>query len=165
MIITQWEQCWNLKFRCLMVYRVRILLFVLFCVFQSNNLKSQVNLDDFSIVVIGNDLGLSSLSESMLKNCFKGKYNNWPNKKAVVIALPSSKHKKVELYSSLLYNKSFYSVKKYWYSLVFQGRNDPPYFFGSDEEIIEFVKSTPGAIGIVIDTNQILEKLKIQVNE
>jgi hypothetical protein len=64
-----------------------------------------------------------------------------------------------------LYNKSFFAVKKYWYSLVFQGRNDPPYFFSTDEEIIEFVRLNPGAIAIVEKSSAVPENLKIQLNE
>ena len=148
-----------------MEYSMRILLFILVFGFQSDHLKSQINFDDFSIVIIGNDIGYNSMSESQMKSFFKGKYNNWPSKNSVIIALASSKHKKVELYSNLVYNKSFYSVKKYWYSLVFQGRNDPPYFFSSDEELIEFVKSTPGAIAVVMDSDEIPKSLKVQINE
>lgn len=148
-----------------MEYSLRILFFILVFGFQSGHLKSQINFDDFSIVIIGNDIGYNSMSEFQVKSFFKGKYNNWPSKKSVIIALASSKHKKVELYSNLLYNKSFYSVKKYWYSLVFQGRNDPPYFFSSDEELIEFVKSTPGAIAVVMDSDEIPKPLKVQINE
>ena len=57
------------------------------------------------------------------------------------------------------------AVKKYWYSLVFQGRNDPPYFFASDQELIEFVKLNPGAIAIVEKSNKVPENLKIKLNE
>lgn len=148
-----------------MVYRYRILLFLLVFVSQLNSLKSQITFNDFSIVIIGNNIGYNSMSESQVKSVFKGKNNNWPNKNSVVIALGSSKHKKVELYSNLIYNKSFYSVKKYWYSLVFQGRNNPPYFFSTDDKLVEFVKSTPGAIGVVMDSNEIPKELKIQINE
>ena len=105
------------------------------------------------------------MNEQTLKEYFKGKYNKWPNNKTVIVALTSSKHPKVELYSDLLYNKSFFAVKKYWYSLVFQGRNEHPYFFSSDQEIIEFVKLNPGAIAIVEKSSAIPENLKIQVNE
>lgn len=148
-----------------MVYRFRFALIIVLFFFKGNELNSQINLDDFSIVVIGNNTGTKKMNEQTLKEYFKGKYNKWPNNKTVIVALASSKHPKVQLYSDLLYNKSFFAVKKYWYSLVFQGRNDHPYFFSSDQEIIEFVKLNPGAIAIVEKSSAIPENLKIQVNE
>lgn len=148
-----------------MVYRLRYTLIILLFLVNGFYLQSQITLDDFSIVVIGNNTGTKKMNESTLKAYFKGKYNKWPNNKMVIVALASSKHLKVELYSDLLYNKSFFAVKKYWYSLVFQGRNDPPYFFASDQEIIEFVRLNPGAIAIVEKNSEIPENLKIQLNE
>ena len=148
-----------------MVYRFRFALIIVLFFFKGNELNSQINLDDFSIVVIGNNTGTKKMNEQTLKEYFKGKYNKWPNNKTVIVTLTSSKHPKVELYSDLLYNKSFFAVKKYWYSLVFQGRNEHPYFFSSDQEIIEFVKLNPGAIAIVEKSSAIPENLKIQVNE
>ena len=127
--------------------------------------KRVFNIPDNSINKIAILIVEREFEKVVLKEYFKGKHNNWPNKKSVVIALASSKHKKVELYSSLVFNKSFYAVKKHWYSLVFQGRNDPPYFFASDQALIDFVKSTPGAIAIVEDTKEIPEHLKIRINE
>lgn len=148
-----------------MVYRFRFALIIVLFFFKGNELNSQITLDDFSIVVIGNNTGTNKMNEQALKGYFKGKYNKWTNNKTVIVALASSRHPKVELYSDLLYNKSFYAVKKYWYSLVFQGRNDPPYFFSTDQEIIEFVKLNPGAIAIVEKNSAIPENLKIQLNE
>ena len=148
-----------------MVYNIRYALIILLFLVNGNDLNGQINLFDFPIEVIGNNTGTLKINEKTLKEYFKGKYNKWPNNKTVIVALASSKHSKVELYSDLLYNKSFYAVKKYWYSLVFQGRNDPPYFFSSDQEIIDFVMLNPGTIAIVEKSSKSPEKLKIEINE
>lgn len=148
-----------------MVYSLRHFLIIVLFLVTGNNLNSQTNLNDVSVVVIGNKTGSEKISETTIKEYFKGKYNKWPNKKTVIVALASSNHPKVEWYSNLLFNKSFFAVKKYWYSLVFQGRNDPPYFFASDQELIEFVKLNPGAIAIVEKSNKVPENLKIKLNE
>lgn len=148
-----------------MVYNIRYALIILLFLVNGSDLNGQINLFDFPIVVIGNNTGANKMNEQILKEYFKGKYNKWPNNKMVIVALASSKHPKVELYSDLLYNKSFFAVKKYWYSLVFQGRNDPPYFFASDQEIIDFVMLNPGSIAIVEKSSKIPEKLMIEINE
>ena len=38
---------------------------------------------------------------------------------------------------------------KYWLAQVFQGRVQSPHFFTSEEELIDYVNQTTGAIGIV----------------
>ena len=148
-----------------MGFKLILFLLTFVTIMSTSNLDSQIDLADFSVVLIGNETGVVSMSESQMKDYFKGKDNSWPNRKSVKIVLASSKHPKVELYSSLIYNKSFYSVKKYWYSLVFQGRSNPPYFFASDQQVIEFIGENPGSIAIVQDSDLIPNHLRIQINQ
>jgi hypothetical protein len=144
--------------------KLKLSLFLCVLLF-SEALCAQIDFKDFSLVVVGNQTEMNNTTTLTVKDYFKGKNYKWPNKKNVVIALPSAKHPKVELYSNLLYNRSFFAVKKYWYSLVFQGRHDPPYFFDSDKELLEFVKSTPGAIAVVQSSNEVDDKLIIRIND
>lgn len=146
-----------------MVFKLRILLVFVAFVFQMDQLRSQINADDFSLVLIGNNTGIEKLSKSKMVQFFNGKYNRWPNKQNVIIVLPSSKHPKVELYSNTIYNKSFYKVKKYWFSLVFQGRFNPPHFFDSDQEIIDFVSKNKGSFSVVRESELIPEELIIEI--
>lgn len=146
-----------------MVFRLRYLLLLLGFIFHMNQIKSQINLEDFSLVLIGNNTSLKTISEFEMKEFFSGKHYRWPNNQNVMVVLPSSKHSRVELYSNMIYNKSFYSVKKHWYSLVFQGRYDPPYFFDSDQKIIDFVRNNEGSFSIVSDSELIPNELRIVI--
>ena len=146
-----------------MAFKFRILLVFVAFVFQMDQLKSQIDMDDFSLVLIGNNTGLKTISEFEMKQFFSGKNYRWPNNQSVMVVLPSSKHSRVELYSNMIYNKSFYSVKKLWYSLVFQGRYNPPYFFDSDQKIIDFVKNNKGSFAIVKDCELIPDELRIAI--
>ncbi|MBL6667244.1 MAG: hypothetical protein ISP69_01100 [Crocinitomicaceae bacterium] len=132
-----------------MGFRLIIISFSMVFLSSSFFVKAQDAIIDFPVTIIGNGVGKRALSQEKLKSYFSGEFNNWPNKKRVIIVLPSSKHPHVELYSHLLYGKSFYFVKKYWYSLVFQGRFEAPFFFDSDEEIISFVQNNVGALSII----------------
>jgi len=148
-----------------MVFKLRILLVFVAFVFHMDQMKSQINFDDFSIVFIGNNTGIEKISEIKMVQFFKGKYNRWPSQQNVIIVLPSSKHPKVELYSNSIYDKSFYKVKKYWFSLVFQGRFDPPHFFDSDQEIVDFVRKTKGSFAIVSEGEYIPDELRIEIQD
>ena len=148
-----------------MVSRKLRISWLLFFLLFSNALSAQIDFKDFSLIVVGNQTNMNNMTIATVRDYFKGKNYKWPNKKNVVIAFPSSKHPKVELYSNLIYNRSFFAVKKYWYSLVFQGRHDPPYFFDSDKELLEFVESTPGAMTIIQSSNEVDDKLIIRIND
>lgn len=140
-----------------MVFR---LLFIVAIALVGNGLIAQ---SFSSYQVIGNNTGLKSMSESNFKSYMKGKYNFWDNDNQVLIVLPSSNHPDAEEISKLVYSKSHTSVRKYWLSLVFQGRVASPKFCDSDEEMIDFVKSKKGAIAIVRRSANIPENLKISI--
>jgi hypothetical protein len=113
--------------------------------------------------VIGNNIGLKSMSESSLKSSMKGKNNLWNNNIQVQIVLPTSNHVNAEEISNLIYNKSHTSVRKYWLSLVFQGRVAAPIFCDTDEEILIFIKNKKGSIGLIEKTLTVPENLKITI--
>jgi len=48
--------------------------------------------------------------------------------------------------------KSPAAVKTYWTRLTFAGRDTPPTSKGSDDEVVAFVRVTPGAVGYVSDS-------------
>jgi ABC-type phosphate transport system substrate-binding protein len=52
-------------------------------------------------------------------------------------------------FSQEIIGRNAASVSSYWQQLVFSGRGLPPAMRASDEEVVEFVKAHPGAIGYV----------------
>ena len=102
-----------------------------------------------SVVYFGNDIGMSSISNDKVQRVFTGKETLWKNGKTVIICLPGTKSPKAQEVFTKVYNKSVKEVQKFWLSLVFQGRAKSPMFFDSEQEMVDFVKRTPGAIGVV----------------
>lgn len=124
----------------------------------------EVNLSR-DIQIIGNGTGLTEITFSDLKHYYRGEHNSWDSRAEVIIVLPSSKHKDSERISKEIYSKSYYGVKKFWLSLVFQGRFNAPQFFDSDKEIAEFVAKNKGAIGLVSKKTNIAKQLVITMKE
>ena len=52
-------------------------------------------------------------------------------------------------FSMKVHGKSVGAVKSFWQRQFFSGRATPPPELSSDEEILSFVRSHPGAIGYV----------------
>jgi ABC-type phosphate transport system substrate-binding protein len=133
----------TLKYNLHMVFRLVIL--VQFIVLTT--LLHSQSFSDYKVV--GNTTGVTELTQAQVKSYFKAKYTLWGNGKSVKVVLHSSESTQAEKLAKLVYNTSHQGVKKYWLSLVFQGRANPPVYFDSDSEVLEYVKKTPGAIGIV----------------
>jgi hypothetical protein len=141
-----------------------IFVFVLLLVILSGSAYSQRTALHDNYVIIGNQTGMKQVSQSKMTSYFEGRIKKWPSLEKVKVVLPSSKHKSVEEYSNVIYDKSFYSVKKFWFSLVFQGRFDAPFFLDTDEEIIEFVRTNRGSFALVHNNESIPDQLIIKIN-
>ncbi|MFM8349192.1 MAG: hypothetical protein ACKOAR_14210 [Bacteroidota bacterium] len=103
--------------------------------------------------VIGNETAVQSLTSAELKNVFKPRNSLWTNGRSVTIVLPGTTSPIRDRVARDIYNSSFVAMQKYWLSLVFQGRFSAPVILNSDEETINFVKRTPGAIGFIQDAS------------
>jgi hypothetical protein len=110
---------------------------------QAQQLKGE----DFYI--IGNSVDIKSASLKYAQSVFRGKYSTWNNRQTVIIVLPSKKNENCQRVASYLYETSITGMQKYWLSLVFQGRSNPPVFLDTDAEIITYVQQNQGAIGII----------------
>lgn len=104
-----------------------------------------------SITVIGNNTGENSMSQKALIEVFRGQKNYWKSNESVLLILPSDKHQGAKIASATLYNMSISEMQKFWLALVFQGRSNPPVFELTNEDILQIVLATPGAIGVLIN--------------
>jgi ABC-type phosphate transport system substrate-binding protein len=125
----------------------RIFFFLLFMLSATVGLFAQQGFSN--LIIIGNKTGMSATSTTEIRKIFKAKYTNWNNGEAVTIVLPSPKTANADPVARNIYQTSVASMQKFWLSLVFQGRFSPPVFTDSDQETIQFIQKTPGAIGVV----------------
>jgi len=118
------------------------------------------------LTVIGNNLGSKSFTEQQIIDAFKAKNNFWSNGKALAVCLPETKTSDANLICSKIYAKTVSEVQKFWLSQVFQGRSRSPHFFETDQEMIDFVAKTPGAIGAFVNDKNIAvpTELTLQIN-
>lgn len=113
------------------------------------------------LTVIGNKTGQTQLKTSEARNIFRAKTTTWPNKISVTIALPSPQAHTAEPVARLIYGTNPVSVQKFWLLQVFQGRSTPPSFFDTDQDLIQFVQKTPGAIGVIASSTPVPPTLTI----
>ncbi len=113
------------------------------------------------LTVIGNKIGQTEMKAQQARNVFRAQTTTWSNKTTITIALPSPKSGTAEPVARLIYGTKVTTMQKFWLSLVFQGRASPPNFFDSDQELIQFVQKTPGAIGVVSENAPIPSNVSV----
>lgn len=101
------------------------------------------------IIIVNNSNTTNSISQKAVSNYFLKKSLKWDNGDKVAPVDLSSKSSVRADFSKQVHNKSVSSVKSYWQQYVFAGKGTPPVEKHSDDEIIAYVKSNPGAIGYV----------------
>lgn len=106
------------------------------------------------MVIAHSDVVAAELSSSEFQKIIMGQQQRWDSGKKVTIALMKTSHPTGSITASEVYNMSEDELKKYWLSLVFQGKAKAPVFFTSEEELVNYVAVTPGAVGIVSDASR-----------
>ncbi len=99
--------------------------------------------------VIGNTLGVTSLTEEDASDIFRGKKSVWSNGKPMLIVLPSTKNPSAANIARNLFSTDAQGMHRYWLSQVFQGRANPPVFLERWEDVILKVKSVEGAVAVI----------------
>jgi ABC-type phosphate transport system substrate-binding protein len=92
---------------------------------------------------------VESLTRRQLIDLFLKRVTTWPTGGAVRPVEPPEDGSVRAAFTTQVIGKSPAALKTYWNKLVFAGREVPPVEKGSDEEVVAFVRSTPGAIGYV----------------
>jgi ABC-type phosphate transport system substrate-binding protein len=101
----------------------------------------------YVIVHPGNPTG--SVERKFLADAFLKKITRWPNDDVIrpVDLGPDAPARRQ--FSEEVLRRSVAAVKSYWQQLVFSGRDVPPPELDTDEQVVKYVISHPGAVGYV----------------
>jgi ABC-type phosphate transport system substrate-binding protein len=101
------------------------------------------------VVIIANESVLTStLASDDIKQIFLGKRSTWDNGAKIVIVV-QDRTDASDLFFKTYIMKNAYQYDIYWKKQVFTGKGKAPKSFSSDQELVQFVSQTPGAIGYV----------------
>lgn len=115
-------------------------------------------------VVIQKQNKEENINKKLIRNIFLGFKSRWDNSGARVRAATSS----VSTPSIATFLEEVCSMKpqeflSYWRRKLFSGNGHPPKQFSDAKEVIDYVKSTPNAVGIVEDLKEIKSNEMIYV--
>lgn len=99
-------------------------------------------------VIVASEATQSKLSRDELALIFKYKKRYWENGRRIqAVNLPANNPLR-RAFSTQILGHSPEELDDYWRDMYFHGVL-PPYVLASDEAVIRFVSSTPGAIGYI----------------
>jgi ABC-type phosphate transport system substrate-binding protein len=103
---------------------------------------------DFTVIVNAAN-PVASMPREAIAKLFLKKTIAWQSGQAVApVELPAAA-KAREAFARTVLNKSIPQVKSYWQQQIFSGRDVPPPEKQSENDVVAFVRSNPGAIGYV----------------
>lgn len=101
------------------------------------------------VVIITNEgVPTQTLSRDDIKQIFLGKKTTWDNGEKIIFAV-QDRTEASDLFLKKYILKSAYQFDIYWKKQVFTGKGRTPRSFSSDQELVQFVSQTHGAIGYV----------------
>lgn len=115
-------------------------------------------------VIVNAANGVTALSQKEVSDLFMKKKVKWANGNTVAPVDLSSSSKVREAFSQQIHGKNIAAIRNFWQQAAFSGTATAPTEKGSDEDVIEFVKRNPGAIGYVSSSAKTSDVKVISIN-
>jgi ABC-type phosphate transport system substrate-binding protein len=103
---------------------------------------------DFKVIV-NSASGVSELPAATVSKIFLKETTKFPSGSAAVPVDQGKTSPVRAAFSKAVVGRPVSAVETYWQQQIFSGKENPPAAKGSDDDVIAFVKATPGAIGYV----------------
>ena len=101
------------------------------------------------VVVVNARSGVAALTRNEVVNIFFGRYRQFFNGvEAQPVDLVDAHPDRTRFYKALV-DKDISEVNAYWSRQVFSGRAPPPSKVATPEEVLKWVVSHPGGIGVI----------------
>lgn len=110
-------------------------------------------------------LALDRISKTELSDLFLKKTGRWGDGTR---AFPVDQVETVpvrESFTRAVHGRTVSAIKSYWQQRIFSGRDVPPPEKASDRDVVDFVRSTPGAVGYVTPGTAVQGVRTVRVEE
>lgn len=134
----------------LIIFNISLVLTVFLGLLEPENIYAQ----ESELTIIGNTKSVpSEMDMNQLKAVLKGERLRWDDGSKVVVALMKTSTPVGTNTCNRIFNMTGNQLNKYFLAMVFQGKINRPNLFNSEDELETFVAQTPGAIGVIQNTN------------
>jgi ABC-type phosphate transport system substrate-binding protein len=104
--------------------------------------------EDFKVVA-NPAVPIESISRTQLSDLFLKRSSTYPGGAAAVPVDLAEGNKTFEAFAKTVHNKPGAVIRAFWKKVSASGRDAPPPVRQTDEDVVAFVRNTPGAIGYV----------------
>ena len=101
--------------------------------------------------IVNRSVSTDALTKQQVSDLFLKKTTRWPDGSAAAPVDQPDTSSVRDSFSNDILGKPVSAIKSYWNKQIFSGRDLPPLEKKSDAEVVEYVRSTPGAIGYVAE--------------
>jgi ABC-type phosphate transport system substrate-binding protein len=116
---------------------------------------------DYSFVVVVNTANpTSALPRSAVAQLFLKRAAWADGQRALPVDQPEESRTRRD-FTQLVHRKSVMAIRSYWQQQIFSGREVPPPEKKSDQEVLQFVRTNPNAIGYVSASADLGDGVKI----
>lgn len=117
------------------------------------------------VVIIDSKNPYTTLDREFITDAFLKKATRWPNGDVIKpVDLPGSSPVR-ERFSNDVLKRSVSAVKSYWQQIIFSGRDVPPSEVATDDDVVKYVTTHPGAIGYVSGTARLGDARVVTVKQ
>lgn len=107
-------------------------------------------------VIVNNSVNISSIDKSELQKIYMGKVELWGNNIRVIPCyIRPDKNESGNLFFEKVLEMDLDKFNKAWLKKVFAGYGTKPNEFTDDNNLIEYVSKTNGAIGFISSSNKV----------
>ena len=114
-------------------------------------------------VVVNSSVEFKDISVEQIRSIFSMRQTVWSNGQAITVYVLSNQHQTHQTFSTQVLGMFPYQLARIWNKLVYSGLGEEPIKVHSEQEMLERVSHKPGAIGYVMQQNNIINVNVINV--
>ncbi|MFI5232190.1 MAG: phosphate ABC transporter substrate-binding protein [Gemmatimonadales bacterium] len=103
-------------------------------------------------VIVNSANATSEISSDALGKIFLKQVSKFPDGATATPVEPAKASPARAAFAKAVLGRSVQNLESFWQQQIFSGKDVPPANKASDDDVVAFVKSTPGAIGYVSGT-------------
>ena len=127
---------------------MKTIILILFTVLISTLAVNKVNAQSSYVVIVNKSNTVTTLTKKEVSDLFLKK-TKWKDGSTATPVDLVSNSKIREQFTLEIHGKSISAIRSFWQQAAFSGTASAPPEKANDQEVIEFVKKNPGAIGYV----------------
>ncbi len=116
-------------------------------------------------VITNNSADIASIKTTQLRRIYSMRQVKWANGVPITIFVLSSTTKIHQQFCKETLRLFPYQLDRIWNKLTFSGMGIAPTIVSSEQELIQAVKSTTGAIGYIENINEVSDVNRLEIDE